>query len=96
MASLLASCSLRNYRGKWCAYTSNGVDASAEIHPKQSLQAAVDDQKARTVAFQDSYDSLTPSSSSDEGHRDDPQYLVGYQEDPHLKECQRQQQRAGR
>ena len=48
-----------------------------------------EDKGSRTVAFQDSYDVLASPVSKDNRPKNYLQYLIGHQEDPHLKDRQR-------
>ena len=63
----------------------------------ERLQLAVDDQTPRNVTFQVSCNVMMPSTSSDKGptvDTGDTEHLIGYRNDPQLKERQRQQQPA--
>ena len=56
--------------------------------PNQLWQATVVFQESVTVVVQDPYDALTSSTLRDEGHNNDPQYLIGDQVDHSRKGMQ--------
>ena len=59
-----------------------------------STSAETDERRPRTVTFKVSFDMLLPSISQAEEPTNNPQHLIDYQEEPQLRERQRQQQRA--
>ena len=52
----------------------------------EPLQPAGEDRPSRTVTFQNSYDVLTRSTSTDEVSRGDPDLLISFWKDPQLEE----------